>query len=141
MDIRYLTPAYAVSPQIAPQDAAAIKAAGFVAVICNRPDPEIPADLHAEALRKAVEAEGMEFIVNPLVPGAFTPENIATQARVLAETAGPVFAYCASGNRSSIAWAMTQAGQVSTDELIARAARFGYNLEPYRARLEELARR
>lgn len=139
MQIRHLTPAYAVSPQIAPEDAAAIKAAGFVAVICNRPDAEISPDLHAEEMRKAVEAQGLEFIINPLIPGAFTPENIAIQAQVQAQASGPVFAYCASGNRSSIAWAMSQAGKLSTDELIARAGQHGYNLEPFRSRIDGLA--
>jgi uncharacterized protein (TIGR01244 family) len=139
MQIRHLTPDYAVSPQIAPEDAAAIRAAGFVAVICNRPDAEIPGDLHAEEMRKAIEAEGLTFVVNPLIPGAFTPENIAIQAKVQAQAPGPVFAYCASGNRSSIDWAMSQAGRVSTDELVARAGQHGYNLEPFRARIDALA--
>lgn len=141
MDIRHLTPAYAVSPQITPEDVPALRAAGFAAVICNRPDAENPDGLRAADLRAAVEAAGMEFIENPLIPGAFTPENIAVQARVQDDTAGPVFAYCASGNRSSIAWAMTQAGRIPTEELIARAARWGYNLEPFRARLDDLAKR
>ena len=54
MDIRRLTPDYAVSPQIAPEDLAQIKAEGFTTVIDNRPDAEIPADLHASAMRAAV---------------------------------------------------------------------------------------
>ncbi|MDO9527336.1 MAG: sulfur transferase domain-containing protein, partial [Gemmobacter sp.] len=37
MDIRALTPDYAVSPQISPSDLPAIKAAGYSTVICNRP--------------------------------------------------------------------------------------------------------
>ncbi len=42
MDIRALTQSYAVSPQVAPEDFATIRAAGFVTVINNRPDAEIP---------------------------------------------------------------------------------------------------
>ncbi len=141
MDVRHLTPSYAVSPQITPEDVPALRAAGFAAVICNRPDGENPTGLRAADLRAAVEAAGMAFIENPLIPGAFTPENIAVQARVQDEATGPVFAYCASGNRSSIAWAMTQAGRIATEELVARAARWGYNLEPFRARLDDLAKR
>ena len=140
MDIRNLTDGYAVSPQITPEDVPALKAAGFTVVICNRPDAEIPEGIQAADLRAAVEAAGMAFVENPLVPGAFTPENIATQGRVLATASGPVFADCASGNRSSIAWAMSQAGRIPTEELIARAAQWGYNLEPFRARLDDLAR-
>jgi uncharacterized protein (TIGR01244 family) len=134
MSFRYLTDSYAVSPQIGPQDVAALRAAGFVRVICNRPDGEVPPDLQSTAMRQAVEAAGMEFVYNQIVPGDFSPAVVSAQAAAIG--AGErVFAYCASGNRSSIAWAMTQAGKVPPDELIGRAARWGYNLEPYRAAL------
>ena len=56
-----------------------------------------------------------------------------------AAAAGPVLAYCASGNRSSIVWAMSQAGLRPTDELVALAARQGYNLEPFRPQIDKLA--
>jgi uncharacterized protein (TIGR01244 family) len=135
MEIRHLTDRYAVSPQIAPQDVAALKAAGFVRVICNRPDAEIPSALHAAEMRKLVEAAGIEFVDNPVTPGQFTDELIARQAAAM-EADGPVFAYCASGNRSSVVWALAQAERHGADELIATAARWGYNLEPFRDRLE-----
>ena len=134
MEIRHLTDSYAVSPQITPEDVAALKAAGFVRIICNRPDGEIPPALQAAQMRKAVEAAGLEFVENQIVPGNFAPEIIATQARAL-DAPGPVFAYCASGNRSSVVWAMSQAGKVPAGTLISTAARWGYNLEPYRDRL------
>jgi uncharacterized protein (TIGR01244 family) len=134
MEIRHLTDRYAVSPQILPEDVAALKAAGFVRVICNRPDGEIPDALHASEMRKIVEAAGMEFVNNQIVPGNFSPEIIATQAAAM-QADGPVFAYCASGNRSSVVWALTQAGKVPADDLIATAARWGYNLEPIRPQL------
>lgn len=134
MDIRYLTDSYAVSPQIMPVDVAAIKAAGFVRVICNRPDGEIPPELHADQMRKRVEAAGMEFVENQIVPGNFAPDIVAKQAQAM-QANGPVFAYCASGNRCSHVWALALAGQRSADELIETAARWGYNLEPIRARL------
>ncbi len=51
MDIRPLTPDYAVSPQIDPGDLPAIKAAGYVMVIDNRPDGEIPPHLHTAGCR------------------------------------------------------------------------------------------
>ena len=112
MEIRHLTDSYAVSPQIVPEDVVTLKAAGFVRVICNRPDGEIPGELHAAQMRKLVEAAGMEFVDNQIVPGNFSPEIIATQARALAAP-GPVFAYCASGNRSSVVWGDEPGGQGS----------------------------
>lgn len=134
MDIRRLTDSYAVSPQITPEDVPAIAAAGFVRIICNRPDGEIPPELSAARLRAAAEAAGLGFVENPISPGSFGAQTLAVQSDAQ-KAAGPVLAYCASGNRSSIAWALGQAGRVPADQLIATAARAGYNLEPYRDRL------
>jgi uncharacterized protein (TIGR01244 family) len=136
MDIRPLTDTYAVSPQIAPEDIPAIKAAGFTRVVCNRPDAEIPPDLQAAAIRAVAEAAGLEFVLNPVISGAMTPDNVTAQGAAIDSAKGPVLAYCASGNRSSVVWALSQAGREQADALIGAAARHGYNLEPYRAMLE-----
>jgi uncharacterized protein (TIGR01244 family) len=135
MDIRPLTPDYAVSPQIDPEDMAAIAEAGFRTVIDNRPDAEIPPSHHAEVMRRAAEAAGLRFVLNPVIGGGLTAQNVALQAQAMAEAEGPVFAYCASGNRCSIVWALTQAGDRPADELIATARRHGYDLEWLRGQL------
>ena len=139
MEIRHLTDDYAVSPQIAPGDVAAIKQAGFTTVIDNRPDAEIPPELQTGTMRAAVEAAGLRFVVNHVVGGAISDDNVAAQRAAIDAAEGPVLAYCASGNRSSIVWAMSQAGRVPTDALIATAARWGYNLEPFRPRIDGFA--
>ncbi len=135
MDIRHLTPTYAVSPQIVLADFAALKAAGFTDVIDNRPDGEISPDIHTEAMRAAALAAGLVFHVNPVIGGAITQANVTAQAEAMAAAQGPVLAYCASGNRSSIVWALAHAGKKPADELIGTAAKFGYNLEHLRATL------
>ena len=136
MDIRALTPTYAVSPQITPEDLAAIKAAGFVTVIDNRPDAEIPPTVQTAAMRAAVEAAGLAFVANPVIGGAITEQNVAAQRAAIEASSGPVFAYCASGNRSSVVWALAHAGKVPAGDLIATAARFGYDLEWLRPMLD-----
>lgn len=138
MEIRALTPDYAVSPQITPEDMETIRAAGFTTIICNRPDGEIPGELHAAHIRTLAEAAGFTFIDNPVTGGAITPENVAAQGAAIAAAKGPVLAYCASGNRSSIVWALSQAGQRPVEELIAIPARHGYQLEWLRPQLEAL---
>lgn len=140
MDIRPLTPDYAVSPQIAPSDLPAIKAAGYTTILDNRPDGEIPAELHTPAMRAAAEALGLAFIANPVIGGALTMENVAAQGAAIAAATGPVLAYCASGNRSSICWALAHAGKRPVEELIGLPARHGYQLEHLRPQLEALAR-
>jgi uncharacterized protein (TIGR01244 family) len=122
MDIRPISETFAVSPQIAPEDVAEIKAAGFATVVCNRPDVEIPPEVQADAIRAAVEAAGLRFVMNPLSHGSLSMDHVETQGRALTGSDGPVFAYCASGNRSAILWALSQAGAVPTDDLIAAAS-------------------
>lgn len=98
MDIRQITEDYFVAPQIAAQDIAAIKEAGFKSVISNRPDAEDGTVPHGE-VEAAARAAGLEFRYIPVVGGALTQENVEDQARALAELPKPVLAYCRSGAR------------------------------------------
>jgi uncharacterized protein (TIGR01244 family) len=140
MNIRPLTDRYAVSPQITPGDLPAIQAAGYTTIIDNRPDGEIPPDLHTAVVQQAATALGLTFVVNPIISGALTQQNVAIQRAAIDSASGPVFAYCASGNRSSVVWALAQAGRRPTDELISIPARFGYQLEGIRGQIDALAR-
>ena len=140
MDIRALTPDYSVSPQIEPGDLPAIKAAGYTTIIDNRPDGEIPPHLHTATMRAAAEALGLAFVANPVIGGALTMDNVTTQGAAIAAATGPVLAYCASGNRSSVVWALAHAGKRPVDELVGIPARFGYQLDHLRPQIEALAR-
>lgn len=139
MDIRPITDTYAVSPQITPEDVPAIRDAGFTVVICNRPDGEVPPELSSAAVRAAVEAAGMAFVENPFSHGHLTLEIVARQGEAIDGAPGPVFAYCASGNRCSVLWALSQAGRRPTEELIGLPARHGYQLAGLRPQLDALA--
>lgn len=141
MDIRPLTEHYAVSPQISPEDAAEIAAAGYTVVICNRPDGENPPHLHMAAIREAVEAAGMTFVANPFSGPSMGMAHVEAQGTAIAGATGPVLAYCASGNRSGIMWALSQAGTLETDAMIAAAAKQGYQLEGLRDQIDALAAR
>jgi uncharacterized protein (TIGR01244 family) len=140
MDIRPLTPAYAVSPQITPDDLPAIKAAGYVAIINNRPDSEIPMELSADVMAIAAEAAGLGYTVNPVTHQTLNMDMVAAQMQAAGAAGGPVLAYCASGTRSSIVWALGQAGQMGTADIIATAGKAGYDLSGLAPRLDALTR-
>jgi uncharacterized protein (TIGR01244 family) len=139
MDIRPISDRYAVSPQIDPQDAAAIKAAGITTVVCNRPDAEVPPSHQSDAMRVAIEAAGLKFEVLPITHQTMTPDRVAQQAALVDASDGPVLAYCASGTRCSILWALSQAGQKSADEILDAVAQAGYDLSMLRSTLEAAA--
>ncbi|TCS67211.1 TIGR01244 family sulfur transferase [Primorskyibacter sedentarius] len=139
MDIRQITPRYHVSPQISAEDAQALADAGIARVICNRPDAEVPPSHQAQAIEAAIRAAGMDFAVLPLTHQTMTPENIAAQAELVESAGGPVLAYCASGTRCSVIWALGQAGKLPVDEILATTQRAGYALDGLRPTLEALS--
>lgn len=140
LDLRRLTDSYSVAPQIAPEDMAALKALGFHTVIDNRPDGEIPVDLQADAMAIAARAAGLTFVLNPVTPGQFTPELVARQRAAMDAAQGPVFAYCASGNRSTVVWELVHAGRMPVDDMLAIAASAGYAHDQFRPLIEVFAK-
>ncbi|MEK0163242.1 TIGR01244 family sulfur transferase [Phaeobacter sp. A36a-5a] len=139
MDARTLTPRYSVSPQIAVEDLPQLAEAGFTTVICNRPDAEVPPSHQAEAIRAAAEAQGLRFEVLPLTHQTMTPENVAQQQAFIEASEGPVLAYCASGTRCSVIWALGQAPVMPVDEILAATAQAGYQLDELRPTLIAVA--
>jgi uncharacterized protein (TIGR01244 family) len=108
MEYREISEDYSVSGQILPDDIAAVKAAGFNSVICNRPDDEQPGQPSADSVKAAAEAAGLEFRYIPVVSGQITEQNVADQAAALEGLKGPVFAYCRSGARCTNLYALIQ---------------------------------
>ena len=141
MEIKAISKDYFVAPQISVSDVPAIVKAGFKTVICNRPDTEVPHSHQAHALEAAVCSAGLEFHVLPLTHQTMTPDVIVQQM-ALSRLDGPVLAYCASGTRCTVAWAMGKAieGQ-KIDHILSAAEAGGYQLEGLRPTLEALARK
>ena len=139
MTFRFLSPTHAVGPQIAPDELPAIAEAGFSVVICNRPDAEVPAELQSGALRAAVEGAGLEFVDNPVDGRAMSMQNVEIQKDQIGQDGRKTLAYCASGTRSAVMWALASAGSLPTDEILAAAAAAGYRLDGLRQQIEVLA--
>ena len=101
MNIRKITGAVSVSPQIEASDVAAIKNAGFRAVICNRPDGEEADQPGYAEIAAAAEAAGIEARYVPVQSGMVTDGDVAAFGDALSEMQGPVLAYCRTGTRSA----------------------------------------
>lgn len=140
LDIREVTETYAVSPQIAPEDMAAIRERGFTTVICNRPDAENPPELQTAAMAAAAEAAGLRFVENPFAAG-LDLSIIDRQRTAVAAADGPVLAYCRSGTRSATVWALAEAGQRPTDDILRATATAGYPMDGMRPQIDALAQR
>ena len=127
MDIRPLDPALHVAPQIALEDVPALKTAGYAALISNRPDGEEPGQPDAATVRAAAEAAGLAFVHIPVSMSSLGPEEVEALRHALDTLPGPALAFCRSGTRSAILWALSQAGDRPADELIARVMQVAGN--------------
>jgi sulfide:quinone oxidoreductase len=136
MDDRKISPDLTVSPQIVPGDLRALAEEGYRSVIINRPDGEGEGQPDAAEIEAAAESLGLKVRYIPVTPGQITDDNVAAFGRALAELPSPTLAYCRTGTRSVSLWALSEAGRLSPDEIIERAAKAGYDLENLRRRLE-----
>lgn len=129
-------------PQVAAGDIADAAAQGFKTIINNRPDGEQPGQSTGEEIRAAAAALALEYRALPF-RGTPPPAAVAEMATLLQDLPAPVLAYCRSGNRSIMAWAMAQAlaGAHRPDEIIALAKNAGYDIGGTRGALEALAPR
>jgi uncharacterized protein (TIGR01244 family) len=137
--IRKVDDSISVAPQISVEDVAAIKAAGFTGIVNNRPDDEEAGQISGDAIRDAAAAAGLSYTAIPITHAGFSYPQIEAMAEVLASADGPVLAFCRSGTRSCNLWALAQARNgADPDELIAKGAGAGYNLDGLRPLLDQL---
>ena len=129
------------SPQIAPADIEAARAEGVRLVINNRPDGEAPDQPSGSEIEAAARAAGMDYRAIP-VTGGFDEGQVRAMAEALANADGKVLAYCRSGTRSTLLWALAQAACGADPQAIADAAAdAGYDVSPVRPAIEMLAER
>lgn len=140
MDLRQLTATLAVSPQIQPEDIPQLAEAGFKVLINNRPDEEIGEEINHEVMAQAAEEAGMSYHFLPFYPGQITPELISGYAEASSGQA-PVIAYCRSGHRCTVLWALTQATKRPESEILEIAEKAGYDLTQVRPLISSLANR
>jgi uncharacterized protein (TIGR01244 family) len=141
-EFSWITPDFAVAAQLAPDDLARAASAGIKTILKNRPEGEEPGQAPEAEFRAAARAAGLEFRSIPFT-GNPPPGAVTAMATLLEEAPRPVLAYCRSGRRSILAWAMAQAlaGARRPDEIIALGIEAGYDLTGARDALEALAPR
>ena len=137
MELKRINDKVSVSPQIAPEDLAAIKAAGFSAVINNRPDGEAPNQPAGAEIKAAAEAAGLAYFEIPMGREGVTPDMVSRTREALEEAGGPVLCYCRSGTRSTTLWALSQAGQMDAQAIISAAAHAGYDISHLAGHLDQ----
>ncbi len=137
--MKILTEGLSVAPQISPADVAGIAEAGYLSIICNRPDGEATDQPSFAAIAEAAAAVGIACHNLPIVPGQLSDADAETFGRLLEELPAPVLAFCRTGTRSTTLWCLAQAGSAPTVEILGTAASAGYDLSALTGRIEALA--
>jgi len=128
MQFNKVTDALSVSPQIVPADMAAIREAGFRAVICNRPDGEGADQPGFDEIEAAASAAGLEARYLPVTAGMVRDTDAEAFGQALMELPGPVLAYCRTGTRSATLWSLAEAGRRPVPEILAATRDAGYDM-------------
>lgn len=140
MSITTLTDQYSVSAALDEAGIAAAAQLGFKSLINNRFDGESPGQAPSEAVAAMAAAHGMTYYHIPVFSGPDPSDDIAALAAALGDAPGPVLAYCLSGKRSVVLWAMAQVrtAVLSPDEVIAACSEAGFDVSGLRPQLDQL---
>ena len=130
---RKLDETISVAGQIEPADVAEAARQGFTFIINNRPDGEAPDQPSAAEMKAAADAAGLGYAAIPITHAGFSEGQVVAMGQALAAAPGPVLAFCRSGTRSTLIWALARARAGDAPaELSAKAAAAGYDLSPIR---------
>lgn len=129
------------SPQIGLAEVAYAKALGVGMIINNRPEGESDDQTPGTDIEAAARDAGIAYVAIPVSHAGFSmPQVEAMQAALAQAGDAPVLAYCRSGTRSTLLWALAQARSgLDPDEIATRAAGAGYDISPIRATVDMLA--
>lgn len=128
------------SPQIGLGDVSEAAAMGVTLIINNRPEGESDDQTPGAEIEAAARAAGLDYLAIPVTHASFSEGQVKAMADALARSNGPLLAYCRSGTRSTLLWALAEASRGGNPGVIAaQAAQAGYDIAPIRPLVDMLA--
>ena len=135
MKIAILTPNVTALSQPSVEEIGELADRGYRSIISNRPDGEAPDQPAWQELKAAALARGMEAVHIPVVASKIGEADVRAFREALERLPKPIAAFCRTGTRSTLMWALANEASLTVDERIQIAAKEGYDLEPFRALL------
>ena len=108
-----------VSGQIRPDEIAALRAEGVTLIVNNRPDGEEPNQPLGVEIEEAAAAAGIDYRSVPIIRG-IGPADADAMRDAISSSRGKVLAFCRSGTRSALAWALAKNNEGMAREEIER---------------------
>ena len=119
---------YVVSDQINAQDISVLKEYGIKTIFCNRPDSEEMNQPTAEEMQKVAESLGLKFVHQPVIGNAISQKDVDDFKSYYGNAEKPIFAYCRTGTRSTMLWALSELSKRESGEIINLTSAAGYDL-------------
>lgn len=87
----------------------------------------------------AAHAAGLDYVAIPVTHSGFSEPQVMAMVKALQGAKGKVLAYCRSGTRSTLLWALAESAQGGDpDALTNMAAKAGYDVSPVRPLMDML---
>ena len=137
MKLAILTPNVSALAQPTVEEIGDLADRGYRSIISNRPDGETPDQPKWNDLKAAALARGMEAVHIPVVASQIDAADIRAFREALERLPKPIAAFCRTGTRSTLLWALANEASLTADERITIAAKEGYDLEPFRTLLSQ----
>ena len=120
-----------VSGQIRPEEVLQLPAQGVTMIVNNRPDGEDPDQPLAADIEAAARQAGIAYRHVPIRRG-MGPSDVEAMQEAMRECGdGKLLAFCRSGHRSALVWAVARAEEGwPREELEQRAVAAGVDLSP-----------
>ena len=96
-----------VSGQIHPDEVAALVSEGITMLVNNRPDGEEPGQPLGVEIEEAARAVGLDYRAIPIIRG-IGPADAEAMQEAIKSAGGKLLAFCRTGTRSSLAWALAK---------------------------------
>ena len=119
-----------VSEQIRPDEVAALRAEGVTLIVNNRPDGEEPGQPLGVVIEEAAIAAGIDYRSVPIIRG-IGPADAEAMRDAIVASEGKVLAFCRSGTRSALAWALARSDEgMAREEIEERLIAAGVDPTP-----------
>ena len=120
-----------VSGQVRPEEVAGLAEQGVTMLINNRPDGEEADQPLAADIEAAAEAAGISYRHVPILRGIGPADVEAMQEALRGAQGGQALAFCRSGNRSALTWALAMRAEgLAREEIEQRVTDAGFNVAP-----------
>ncbi|MBW0146312.1 TIGR01244 family sulfur transferase [Marinobacter arenosus] len=139
MDIRKIDDTISVAPQISVDDVAEAARLGFKTLVANRPDHEEFGQPPMADIEAAARQAGLEWIYMPVESGNITDQDVDRFAPMIRDAEKPVLAFCRSGTRCTVLWALSAARETPAQEIFTKARNAGYDISGLAPRMAQQA--